>query len=106
VLKIKEGEKAMKPEDKLPGDLVEFMGTECTICEQMEPLVQRLMAEEGVEIHKLEIWHNQENANLFMEIDQGNCGGVPFFYNRKTGKWVCGKTSYEKFKKWALEEKE
>jgi thiol-disulfide isomerase/thioredoxin len=82
--------------------LIEFYGTECTHCRSMEPLIARFGAEEGVEIQRLEVWHNQENANLFRQYDQGRCGGVPFFYNTKTGKWLCGSVNYEKLRDWAL----
>ena len=84
--------------------LIQFMGRECSHCKSMDPLVERLEDEEGVSVRKLEVWHNQENANLLKEYDQGKCGGVPFFYNTKTNKWICGSTSYEKLKSWALGE--
>ena len=29
------------------------------------------------------------------------CGGVPFFYNTKTEKFICGEADYETLKKWA-----
>ena len=37
------------------------------------------------------------------EYDKGYCGGVPFFFNKKTGKWLCGEVDYERLKKWATE---
>jgi len=69
----------------------------------MEPLVGRLEEEEGVHIAKLDVWHNEQNAKLMKEVDHGYCGGVPFFYNKKTGKWICGETDYDRLKNWALE---
>jgi hypothetical protein len=69
----------------------------------MAPLVERLEEEEKVNIGKLEVWHNEANAKIMREYDKGYCGGVPFFYNKKTGKWICGETDYERLKKWALE---
>jgi thiol-disulfide isomerase/thioredoxin len=83
-------------------DLMEFFGTECSHCKSMDPLVARLEDEEGVSVHKLEVWHNEENARLLREYDKGYCGGVPFFYNKRTGKWICGSATYEKLKDWAL----
>ncbi len=52
------------------------------------------------------MWHNSENAKLLQKYDkdaEGNefCGGIPFFYNEKTGKKICGNTSFEKLKAWA-----
>ena len=69
----------------------------------MEPLVERLESEEGVSIGKLEVWHHEANAKIMREYDKGYCGGVPFFFNKKTGKWICGETDYERLKQWALE---
>jgi len=82
--------------------LIEFFGKECPHCASMEPIVSRLQDEEGVKILKYEVWHSEENTNLMRQYDQGRCGGVPFFYDKKTGKWICGVTSYEKLRDWAL----
>ncbi len=82
--------------------LIEFYGTECSHCRSLEPLIARLQDEEGVTIQKLEVWHNEENARLMRDYDKGYCGGVPFCYNTKTGKWLCGSVSYEKLRDWAL----
>jgi thiol-disulfide isomerase/thioredoxin len=82
--------------------LMEFFGRECPHCAAMAPLVARLQEEEGIEILTYEVWHSEQNATRMREIDQGRCGGVPFFYNPQTGKWLCGMVSYEKLKDWAL----
>ncbi len=68
----------------------------------MEPLVERLQEEEGVNVAKLEVWHNEANAKTMKEYDKGYCGGVPFFFNKKSGKWLCGEVEYDRLKKWAL----
>ncbi len=83
------------------GDLIEFYGTECVHCRAMEPLMQRLEKETGLKITKTEVWHNSKNAAFMDQCDKGYCGGVPFFFNKKTGKWICGETSYDNLKKWA-----
>jgi len=82
-------------------DLIEFYGTECIHCRKMEPLIERLFQETGIKIVRLEVWHNEENAKLMHQYDKGYCGGVPFFFNKKSGKWICGNTDYETLKKWA-----
>lgn len=89
--------------------LIEFYGTECGHCKKMDPLVERLENEEGVKITRLEVWHDSQNAALMAELDRDEkgqtfCGGVPFFYNEKTGKKICGTTDYDKLKVWALGE--
>lgn len=83
-------------------DLIEFYGTECPHCVKMEPLIQRLEDETGLKIKRFEVWHNEANAKLLEQCDKGFCGGVPFFFNKKTGKWICGAAEYEELKKWAL----
>jgi len=82
-------------------DLIEFYGTECPHCKDMEPLIARLEKETGLTIERLEVWHNSKNAKLMEQFDKGFCGGVPFFFNKKNGKWICGSTTYDKFKAWA-----
>ncbi|HHT9120821.1 MAG TPA: thioredoxin family protein [Candidatus Hypogeohydataceae bacterium YC41] len=87
--------------------LIEFYGTECVHCKKMDPLIERLEREQGVKITRLEVWHNSQNAALMENVDRDEkglpfCGGIPFFYNEKTGKKICGETTYEELKKWAL----
>jgi thiol-disulfide isomerase/thioredoxin len=80
--------------------LYEFYGDGCPHCEEMEPLVEKLQ-EQGVEIERLEVWNNEENAKLQQELDDGYCGGVPFFYNTETDQWICGETDFHTLAKWA-----
>ena len=81
--------------------LIEFYGLECSHCKNIEPLVSKLESETGVHVEKLETWHNQENSQKQDEYDKGLCGGVPFFYNTETNKYLCGEVEYEELKKWA-----
>jgi hypothetical protein len=67
----------------------------------MNPALERLEKELGVSINHLEVWHNDKNAEYLEKLDQGRCGCVPFFYNLKTKKWLCGSVEYEKLKAWA-----
>lgn len=82
--------------------LLEFYGTECVHCHDMDPLVERLEKEEKVKVVKLEVWHNSKNDELRRKLDNIDCGGVPYFFNEKTGKGLCGSVPYATFKKWAL----
>ncbi len=82
--------------------LLEFYGTECPHCIKMKPLVEQLKAETGVAVEQYEVWHNDENMKKLDEYDVGLCGGVPFFYNTETKGFICGSTTYEKLKAWAL----
>lgn len=83
-------------------NLLEFYGTECPHCLRMHPLVERLEKKTKLKVQKFEVWHNEENARKMEEYDKNYCGGVPFFYNFKTGKWICGATDYENLKGWAM----
>lgn len=82
--------------------LLMFYGTECTHCHEMFPLVEKLEKETGAKVDRMEVWHNAENAKLLKKYDQDFCGGVPFFYNTKTNKWICGEAEYKEFKEWAI----
>lgn len=83
-------------------ELLDFYGIECVHCHEMDPLVERLEKELGIKVKKIEVWHNAKNAALMEQYDKGFCGGVPFFFNTKTGKWICGSADYDTLKKWAL----
>jgi len=82
--------------------LIEFYGIECKHCNDMKPLVEQIERELGTEFTKLEVWHNQKNLEKLQQLDQGRCGGVPFFINTTTGKFICGSTTPDKLKAWAL----
>ena len=85
----------------MAGKLLMFFGTECTHCHDMDPLVKKLEKELKIKVEKLETWHNSKNAALLEKCDTVGCGGVPFFYNEKTKKSICGAVDYATLKKWA-----
>jgi hypothetical protein len=66
----------------------------------MLPIVEKLN-KEGAEIEILETWHNAENAKKLETFDTGLCGGVPFFYNVETKKFLCGEATKEEVQKWS-----
>lgn len=82
-------------------DLLEFYGKGCPPCKHMAPLIKRLEKETGLAVKKYEVWENEENARLMDTYDKECCGSVPFFYNTKTNKWICGSVDYEELKEWA-----
>ena len=83
--------------------LFDFYGTECPHCIEMMPMIAEVEKETGRKIQRLEVWHNSENQKKFMAADKGRCGGVPFFWNSKTDKFICGATSKDKLKAWAMD---
>ena len=85
----------------MAGKLFMFFGTECPHCHEMDPLVDKLEKELKVKVEKLETWHNSKNAAFLEKCDTVGCGGVPFFFNEKTKKAICGAVDYATLKKWA-----
>ena len=81
--------------------LLMFTGTECDHCHEMNPIVEELEKELSVKVEKLEVWHDAENMQMLQKLDDGKCGGIPFFFNEKTEKWICGSATLEKLKEWA-----
>eukprot|EP00930_Biecheleria_cincta_P009300 TRINITY_DN111000_c0_g1_i1.p1 TRINITY_DN111000_c0_g1~~TRINITY_DN111000_c0_g1_i1.p1 ORF type:complete len:154 (+),score=35.41 TRINITY_DN111000_c0_g1_i1:126-587(+) len=56
----------------------------------------------GTRIVWLEAWENPLNERLRATIDYKNqCGGVPYLFNKKTGKVLCGVVAYDKLRLWA-----
>jgi thiol-disulfide isomerase/thioredoxin len=86
--------------------LIMFSGTECGHCKEMYPLIDKAEKELKVKITRLEVWHNSENASFMQGLDKDDqgkefCGGVPFFYNEKSKKMLCGSVKYDTLKAWA-----
>ena len=81
-----------------------FYGEECPHCHAMMPLIDKLEKETGVSVERLETWHDEKNAAKLAELDKNFCGGVPFFFNTESGKWICGEAGYDELKAWAGKE--
>jgi len=71
----------------------------------MDPIIERVEKEAKLKIVRLETWHDEANARLLEEYDDGFCGGVPFFYNENTGEKICGEVPFDKLLKWATKKK-
>ncbi len=86
----------------MKNDLLFFYGLDCPHCGEAEKIVNDLISD-GFDIRKLEVWHNEDNDNLLEELDSGEdcCGGVPFFFNQKTGSKICGDAPYKEIRNWA-----
>ncbi len=85
-----------------------FHGRECPHCHAMHPIVNKLIGE-GASIEKLEIWHDEGNADemrKFSEIITKACGGdlgVPTFLDKEGNRAICGELSYIALKQWINE---
>ena len=90
------------------GKKIMFHGRECPHCKNMMPYVDKLEEEEGIKLERLEVWHNEKNADLmrsYREIIAPKCGGqlrTPTFFNTETSDVLCGEVEYKKLKDWAV----
>jgi hypothetical protein len=71
----------------------------------MDPILADL-EKEGIHIEHIEVWHDAQNAAYLESVDKNPdgstfCGGIPMFYNEKTGKRLCGNQKIEKLRAWA-----
>merc|ERR1719160_1624758 len=66
----------------------------------MSPL-NRELAKEGHNIRTFEVWYNARNTELLQFLDMGRCGGVPFYFNKRTRKYICGATTMDNLRRWA-----
>jgi len=82
--------------------LIQFKGKGDDYCALMEPMKEQLRDELGVEIRTFEVWYDSKNLELMQRLDRGRCGGVPFFYNKRTRRYICGATTYANLRSWAL----
>ena len=86
--------------------LIMFHGQECPHCRRMMPIVKRLEEEMNISLEKLEIWHNEDNADRmrsYKDIIKPNCGGqlrTPTFLNTETQNVLCGEVTYDILKQW------
>jgi thiol-disulfide isomerase/thioredoxin len=87
--------------------IIMFYARECPHCRVMLPLVDRLEKELKISVERLEVWHDEKNADLmrsFRHILAPACGGqlrTPTFFEPETQAVLCGEVPYEKLKAWA-----
>eukprot|EP00802_Teleaulax_amphioxeia_P002363 Tamp_02365.p1 GENE.Tamp_02365~~Tamp_02365.p1 ORF type:complete len:271 (-),score=40.82 Tamp_02365:1235-2047(-) len=73
---------------RLPADesLLFFYGQGCNFTNRVLPEIRCLEAKLGRRVTPLETWNNTANAARYREVGGPDlCGGVPFFFNTKTG---------------------
>ena len=90
--------------------LVEFHGVMCEQCDEMKPVMRRLERKLKTRFLKYEVWNDPASYKLMQFLDRNpsgrsQCGGLPFFYNRKTGACVCGATTEANLELWATGKK-
>jgi len=83
--------------------LLLFYGKGDAYSEHMAPGVQALEEELGVEVRRFDLYSRTPEAQkLLAKLDKGACGGVPFFYNKDTEQYICGATTPDNLRRWAL----
>lgn len=75
--------------------LLYFFGKECLASHEMNPIIDQLELESGMQIDRLEVWHDEQNSDIFHRIDTTRSFSTPFFINLKTGRWACGVISHD-----------
>jgi len=76
----------------------------------MMPHVDRLEKEEKIKFERLEVWHDEKNADLmrsYRPVIAPKCGGqlrTPTFFCPATSDVLCGEVPYDKLKEWALKQ--
>ena len=97
--------------DRLPeSGIVEFYGRWCGYCRMIQPAVDQLEREDGIEVTRLEVWGNRRNkalmeglSDLFEEFNRGDYT-VPTFYDpeKPRGRQILvNPSTYEEIKAWA-----
>jgi thiol-disulfide isomerase/thioredoxin len=88
--------------------LLMFHGQECPHCRRMMSRVEKLENETGIRFERLEVWHDETNADLMRSYSEQiapKCGHqlpVPTFLNPESKDAFCGEVEYEQLKDWAL----
>jgi len=88
--------------------IIMFHGRGCPPCQEAMPVINRLI-EEGFEIEKLEVWHNEENEKRMLKhekIIKKAWGGevlVPVLVDEENNRAFPGNKSYEEIREWITE---
>jgi hypothetical protein len=80
--------------------LLTFVSDNNDMCNQMEPVVERLEEDLDTTVRRINIYRRREFMTLLDSIGFNEGGQLPFYYNRRTGQAVCGPTSYLNLKRW------
>lgn len=75
--------------------IVEFVSDRSEPCKQMTPIVHKIQKELKVKVRTINISKNPSFLQLYECVGGNECGNLPFYYNRRTGQAVCGKTDYK-----------
>lgn len=86
--------------------LIEFHAAGADQCDEMKAPIKQVERKLGTRILQWDVWSDPAAYKLMQFLDKGpdgrsKCGGLPFFYNRNTGKIICGATTEKNLENWA-----
>lgn len=76
----------------------------------MRPLVAKLQFDTGIVLDERDVWKSRTDDALLEQYradiikTDPDCDGIPFFYNTKTGGYLCGEVNYKTLYDWATKE--
>lgn len=76
----------------------------------MRPLVAKLQFDTGIVLDERDVWKSRTDDALLEKYradiikTDPDCDGIPFFYNTKTGGYLCGEVNYKTLHDWATKE--
>lgn len=82
--------------------LIEFHSDNNPLCDQMEPVMERLENDLQTKFRRINISKRAEFINLYEIVGGTECNELPFFYNRRTCQAICGPTTYKNLKLWGM----
>jgi len=79
-----------------------FRGRNDPFCNYMDPICEELEKELKCKIFRIDVWKSAQSMELLQQFDalgKDKCGGVPYFFNKKTKYHICGATTKANLKK-------
>lgn len=74
-------------------ELTMFYSATCPFTAKAAPAIEAAEAATGVTITRRDVNKSRDAGVAYMKADNGRCGGVPYFWNSKTEKFICGAPS-------------
>ena len=90
--------------------IIFFHGADCPHCKRMRPIVKEIEEELGIVMNKLEVWYDEDNAEVMRQYDdiirlasEDGDLGVPAFVDPKNKEALVGEQTKGDLKKWLME---
>jgi hypothetical protein len=85
--------------------LIEFTDTLNPFTSLMRPTVRKIETLLGTKVQSIDVNYVKDAEEIIETITYGKtrCSRYPVYYNRKSGKVICGSTNFDNFRNWATE---